>query len=245
MTDSAVRAEGVTKSFGSVRALIDVSVAVPRGACVALVGESGSGKTTLLRCINRLVEPDAGRVMVYDADVRERDPVALRRGIGYVPQDGGLLPHWRIRRNVALVPWLDGAADAAARAGRALALVGLDESLGERWPHELSGGQRQRAAVARAIAGGQSVVLLDEPCGALDAIARSDLQRMVIELRAATGVTLVLVTHDLAEAFRLATHMVVMRAGRVEQSAPPDAVRSAPATPYVAALLERAGVAAA
>ena len=245
MTDSAVRAEGVTKSFGSVRALIDVSVAVPRGACVALVGESGSGKTTLLRCINRLVEPDAGRVMVYDAEVRERDPVALRRGIGYVPQDGGLLPHWRIRRNVALVPWLDGAADAATRAGRALALVGLDESLGERWPHELSGGQRQRAAVARAIAGGQSVVLLDEPFGALDAIARSDLQRMVIELRAATGVTLVLVTHDLAEAFRLATRMVVMRAGRVEQSAPPHEVRAAPATPYVAALLERAGVAAA
>ncbi|HEY7877768.1 MAG TPA: ATP-binding cassette domain-containing protein [Gemmatimonadaceae bacterium] len=245
MTEAAVRVDGLAKSYGTVHALVDVSVQVPRGACVALVGESGSGKTTLLRCINRLIEPDAGRITVFGTDVRERDPVTLRRAIGYVPQEGGLLPHWRIRRNVALVPWLDGMTDARARADRALSLVGLEQALGERWPHELSGGQRQRAAVARAIAGGQSLVLLDEPFGALDAIARSDLQRMVMALRAATQVTLVLVTHDLQEALRLATIMVVMRAGRVEQSAPPAEVLGAPATPYVAALLARAGVNAA
>ncbi|HEX5180801.1 MAG TPA: ATP-binding cassette domain-containing protein [Gemmatimonadaceae bacterium] len=242
MTGPAVRIERVSKSYGHVRALIDVSVDVPRGACVALVGESGSGKTTLLRCINRLVAFDAGQITVFGSNVLESDPVALRRAIGYVPQDGGLLPHWRVRRNVALVPWLDGAPDASPRAERAMAAVGLEPGMAERWPHELSGGQQQRAAVARAVAGGQSLVLLDEPFGALDAIARSDLQAMMIALREQSSLTLVLVTHDLTEAFRLATAVVVMRAGRVEQHAPPADIRNAPATPYVAALLARAGV---
>lgn len=245
MTGPAVLIERVSKSYGAVRALVDVSVEVPPGACVALVGESGSGKSTLLRCINRLVAFDAGRISVFGTDVLRSEPVALRRAIGYVPQDGGLLPHWRVRRNVALVPWLDGAADATVRADRALAAVGLEAAMGERWPHELSGGQQQRAAVARAVAGGQSLVLLDEPFGALDAIARSDLQAMMIELRERSALTLVLVTHDLHEAFRLATHVVVMRAGRVEQQAPPAEIRGAPATPYVSALLARAGVRAA
>jgi len=245
VTGPAVLIERVSKSYGDVRALVDVSVDVPAGACVALVGESGSGKTTLLRCINRLVAFDAGRITVFGTDVLQSEPVALRRAIGYVPQDGGLLPHWRVRRNVALVPWLDGAADATARAERAMAAVGLEPAMAERWPHELSGGQQQRAAVARAVAGGQSLVLLDEPFGALDAIARSDLQAMMIGLRETSALTLVLVTHDLHEAFRLATHVVVMRAGRVEQQAPPAAIRATPATPYVSALLARAGVEAA
>ena len=245
MTGPAVLIERVSKSYGDVRALVDVSVDVPQGACVALVGESGSGKTTLLKCINRLVAFDAGRIAVFGTDVLNSEPVALRRAIGYVPQDGGLLPHWRVRRNVALVPWLDGAADATARAERAMAAVGLEPAMAERWPHELSGGQQQRAAVARAVAGGQSLVLLDEPFGALDAIARSDLQAMMIGLRETSALTLVLVTHDLHEAFRLATHVVVMRAGRVEQQAPPAAIRATPATPYVSALLARAGVEAA
>jgi osmoprotectant transport system ATP-binding protein len=245
VTGPAVLIERVSKSYGDVRALVDVSVDVPQGACVALVGESGSGKTTLLRCINRLVAFDAGRITVFGTDVLQSEPVALRRAVGYVPQDGGLLPHWRVRRNVALVPWLDGAADATARAERAMAAVGLEPAMAERWPHELSGGQQQRAAVARAVAGGQSLVLLDEPFGALDAIARSDLQAMMIALRETSSLTLVLVTHDLREAFRLATHVVVMRAGRVEQQAPPAAIRATPATPYVSALLARAGVEAA
>jgi len=245
VTGPAVLIERVSKSYGDVRALVDVSVDVPQGACVALVGESGSGKTTLLKCINRLVAFDAGRIAVFGTDVLNSEPVALRRAIGYVPQDGGLLPHWRVRRNVALVPWLDGAADATARAERAMAAVGLEPAMAERWPHELSGGQQQRAAVARAVAGGQSLVLLDEPFGALDAIARSDLQAMMMGLRETSALTLVLVTHDLHEAFRLATHVVVMRAGRVEQQAPPAAIRATPATPYVSALLARAGVEAA
>jgi osmoprotectant transport system ATP-binding protein len=239
----ALLVEHVSKRFGSVRALDDVSLALAAGCCLALVGESGAGKSTLLRCINRLEELDAGRIALDGRDVRERDPVVLRRSIGYVPQEGGLLPHWRVRRNVALVPWLDGQPDLAARADEALHLAGLDpDSVGERWPHELSGGQRQRVAIARALAGGQSLLLLDEPFGALDAITRSDLQRSMRRIREQRPLTAVLVTHDLREAFLLADVVAVLRAGQIEQIAPPDTLRRDPATPYVAELLARAEI---
>ncbi len=241
---SALRAEGVSKRYGDVVALDGVSLEVARGECVALIGESGSGKTTLLRCFNRLTEVDGGRVLVEDADVASQDPYELRRRTGYVPQDGGLLPHWRVRRNVGLVPWLRGEEGADERADRALELVGLDPArFGSRWPRELSGGQRQRAAVARALAARPAVVLLDEPFGALDAITRADLQTSFLTLRRDLQLTAVLVTHDLSEAFLLADRVGVLRAGRLEQVAPPDQLRAAPATPYVRELLRRARVA--
>jgi osmoprotectant transport system ATP-binding protein len=229
----------VSKRHGAVLALDDVSLSVEPSRWLALVGESGAGKSTLLRCINRLDELDAGRIAIGGCDVRERDPVDLRRATGYVPQEGGLLPHWSVRRNVALVPWLNGTSDGGL-ADRALELVGLDpRSVGDRWPHELSGGQRQRVAVARALAGGQSLLLLDEPFGALDAITRSDLQRMLARLRERRPLTVVLVTHDLREALLLADAVAVLRAGRLEQVAPPELLHTAPATPYVTELLGR------
>jgi osmoprotectant transport system ATP-binding protein len=223
-----------------------VSLEVGRGECVALVGESGSGKTTLLRCFNRLVDPDEGQVLVDGTDVAQLDAIRLRRRIGYVPQDGGLLPHWRVQRNVELVPWLRGVANARDLAARALSLVGMDPSVfGERWPRELSGGQRQRVAVARALAARPDLILLDEPFGALDAITRADLQTSFHRLRRELGVTAVLVTHDLHEAFLLADRIVVMRQGRVEQAADARQLREAPATEYVRQLLRRAQVTAA
>jgi osmoprotectant transport system ATP-binding protein len=167
--------------------------------------------------------------------------VALRRMLGYVPQDGGLMPHWRILRNVALVPTLLGIPNASTVAVDTLALVGLPaERFGGRFPHELSGGQRQRAALARALAARPGVVLMDEPFGALDAITRSDLQAAFDALRHELPFTSLMVTHDLAEAARLADELVVMRAGRIEQQGTIDRLASAPATPYVAKLLERA-----
>jgi osmoprotectant transport system ATP-binding protein len=239
--DTALAARSVSKRFGSVVALDRVSLEVRRGECVALIGESGSGKTTLLRCFNRLTDPDEGHVLVDGSDVAAVDPVELRRRIGYVPQDGGLLPHWRVRRNAALVPWLRGATDASAQADRALTLVGLDPTaLGERWPRELSGGQRQRVAVARALAASPDIVLLDEPFGALDAITRADLQAGFRRLRHELRVTALLVTHDLTEAERLADRIAVMHQGRLEQVAPAEQLRDAPATEYVRALLARA-----
>src|SRR5215213_4084982 len=163
MAESVVlEARDVVKRYGEVPALDGVSLAVRAGECVALIGESGSGKTTLLRCFNRLTDPDRGAVLVDGSDVAALDPFELRRRTGYVPQDGGLLPHWRVRRNVALVPWLRGEPEADGAAERALGLVGLEpERFGPRWPRDLSGGQRQRVAVARALAARPGVVLLD------------------------------------------------------------------------------------
>jgi len=240
---SALLAEQVSKRYGGIVALDGVSLEVQRGECVALIGESGSGKTTLLRCFNRLTDPDGGRVLVDGADLATVDPFELRRRTGYVPQEGGLLPHWRVRRNVALVPWLRGDGEADGAAERALGLVGLDpERFGPRWPRELSGGQRQRVAVARALAARPGVVLLDEPFGALDAITRADLQATFLTLRRELALTAVLVTHDLAEAFLLADRVGVLRSGRLEQIATPADLRAEPATPYVRDLLERARV---
>jgi osmoprotectant transport system ATP-binding protein len=241
MTAPSLSLEHVSKSYGAVRALRDVTLAIEGGECLALVGESGSGKTTLLRCINRLVEPDSGSVHIDGRDASSLDVIELRRSIGYVPQEGGLLPHWRVSRNVGLVPWLRGSRDVARLADEALAMVGLPAGeFGTRWPDELSGGQAHRVAVARAIAGDQSLMLLDEPFGALDAITRHDLQRMVADLRARRQLTIVLVTHDLDEALFLADRIGVLRDGQLEQAAPPELLCSAPATPYVAQLLERA-----
>ena len=236
-------ASEVVRRFGSVTALGGVSLGVRAGECVALVGESGSGKSTLLRTFNRLTDPESGAVRVGGEDVRAMDAVALRRRIGYVPQDGGLLPHWTVLRNVALVPWLLGQDDAESVAAGALEKVGLPAAAyGRRWPHQLSGGQRQRVAIARALAAAPRIVLLDEPFGALDAITRGDLQQMFAALRAESGIATLLVTHDLHEAFLLADRVAVMRAGRIEQDAPPDTLVAAPATPYVAELLARARV---
>ena len=244
----SLSAHSVRKRFltsdGAVDALDDVSIHVAEGECVALVGESGSGKTTLLRCFNRLVEPDAGTVVVDGTDVQDVDPVALRRRVGYVPQEGGLLPHWTVRRNVELVPKLTDAPDAPTLAADALALVGFgDGTFDGRYPRQLSGGQRQRVALARALAAHPTLLLLDEPFGALDAITRADLQVMFAGVRRRRPMTSVLVTHDLFEARRLADRIAVMRAGRIEQVGSPGEVIDAPATEYVARLVEKSGAA--
>ena len=238
---AALEASGVTKRYGVRHALVDATLAVGAGECVALVGESGSGKTSLLRAFNRLTDVDSGTVKVEGRDVRELDEVVLRRRIGYVPQDDGLLPHWTVSRNVGLVPWLLQDGDPAARASAALDLVGLPMSeFGDRWPDELSGGQRQRVAIARALAASPPIVLLDEPFGALDAITRGDLQSTFLTLRRKTRVAALIVTHDLQEACLLADRVAVMRGGAIEHLGPPVALLDAPATPYVAALVQRA-----
>lgn len=239
----SLEARDVSKHYGEVVALDGISLRVEPGECVALVGESGSGKTTLLRTFNRLVDPDGGEVRVGDRDVRGRDPVDLRRGIGYVQQEGGLLPHWTVLRNAALVPMLQGLDRPEERARDALVRAGLSpEEFAHRWPRELSGGQRQRVAIARALAAHPGTILLDEPFGALDALTRAELQGSFDELRRSLGATTLLVTHDLHEAVALADRVAVLRSGRLEQVDPPERLRGAPATPYVRELLERAGV---
>jgi osmoprotectant transport system ATP-binding protein len=237
---TALTADEVVKRYGSAIALDGVSLAVRAGECVALVGESGSGKSTLLRCFNRMTEPEGGRVTVQGENVASLDVVRLRRQIGYVQQEGGLLPHWTVLRNVSLVPWLRGDTDAEARGADALVWVGMDAArFGRRWPRELSGGQRQRVAVARALAARPKIVLLDEPFGALDAITRMDLQEAFSKLRRELEITAILVTHDLHEAVLLADRIAVFRGGRIEQSASPETLIHAPETEYVAGLVAR------
>ncbi len=170
------------------------------------------------------------------------DVVTLRRSLGYVQQEGGLLPHWSVLRNAETVPWLRREPSRAA-AEEALRLVGLPpEDFGSRWPAQLSGGQRQRVAIARSLAGRPSIVLLDEPFGALDAITRAELQEAFDELRRRLGIAMLLVTHDLHEAVRLADRVAVLRAGRLEQVATPDVLRRSPASPYVERLLRTARI---
>jgi osmoprotectant transport system ATP-binding protein len=242
MTENpALSAAGVTKRFGDTTALANVSLTVQKGECVALVGESGSGKTTLLHCFNRMVLPDAGQISVSGLDLATADPVRLRRRMGYVPQDGGLLPHWSVLRNASLVPWLNRSANAESAARDALALVGLaPDRFADRRPSQLSGGQRQRVAIARALAGNPDIVLLDEPFGALDAITRAELQDAFLRLRRSLALTALLVTHDLNEAALLADRLAVLRAGTIEQIATAGELLAQPATPYVRELTLRA-----
>ena len=236
-----LRIARLTHRYGGTTALDDVSVSVAAGTMLAIVGESGSGKTTLLRSINRMVEPTVGSVFVGDRDVCRYDAVMLRRQIGYVPQSGGLLPHWTVLRNVALVPTLVAHEDPLTAAREALALCGLPPNVfATRFPHELSGGQRQRVALARALAARQGLVLLDESFGALDAISRSDVLEAFAETRQAVGFTAVLVTHDLGEAARLGDSIAVMRTGRIEQIGSLHELMTNPGTPYVAALVGQA-----
>ena len=237
----SLSAHDVVVRYGDVSALNGASIEVAAGQTLALVGESGSGKTTLLRCFNRMVEPDSGRVEVGGVDVRTQLAIALRRRLGYVPQDGGLLPHWRVLRNVALVPMLIRMAEPGVAAAEALEVVGMPvKRFGGRFPHELSGGQRQRVALARALAARPGVILLDEPFGALDAITRWELHEAFENARREFPVTMLLVTHDLAEAARLADEIAVMRAGRVEQRGSMAELHGSSSTGYVATLIERA-----
>jgi osmoprotectant transport system ATP-binding protein len=237
--DPMIRLDGVRKEYadGTV-AVHDLTLDVPRGSLVTLVGPSGCGKTTTMKMVNRLVEPSAGRIHVDGRDVTHVDPVQLRRGIGYVIQQVGLFPHRTVRGNVATVPHLLGwdRGRARARARELMELVGLDPDLhGPRYPHELSGGQRQRVGVARALAADPPVLLMDEPFGAVDPVARERLQAEFLRLQNELHKTILFVTHDIEEAVRMGDRIAVFRqGGHLEQYDTPASVLGAPATPFVA-----------
>jgi len=229
--------EHVSKTYpGGAAAVHDFSCEVPSHRTVVLVGSSGSGKTTLLRMVNRMVDPTEGRVLIDGEDVRSRNPVELRRSIGYVLQQGGLLPHRTVLDNVATVPVLVGETRRAARgsARDLLDRVGLDPELGSRYPAQLSGGQQQRVGVARALAADPNILLMDEPFGAVDPIVRRELQRELLRLQGELGKTVVFVTHDIDEAFLLGDEVVVLgRGGRVAQRGTPAEILARPADDFV------------
>jgi osmoprotectant transport system ATP-binding protein len=235
-----IEATGLSRRYGGVMAVTDVSFRVDAGETLALVGDSGSGKTTTLKMLNRLVEPDSGRVRIDGRDTSSEEPHALRRSIGYVFQGAGLFPHMTVAENVAMPLRLAGwpRERAAARVTELLALVELPPAHAGRPPFALSGGEQQRVGLARALAASPRVVLLDEPFAALDPLTRDRLQQSFLSLRARLQLTAVLVTHDVAEAVVLADRIGVMRGGRLLQLDTPAAIARRPADEDVERLFD-------
>jgi osmoprotectant transport system ATP-binding protein len=214
---------------GRTRTLDDVDLEIPTGSILALVGRSGAGKSTILKLINGLLQPSTGSVSVGGRQTKDWDGIRLRRHIGYVLQDVGLFPHMTIAENVGLVPRLEGWAPdrTEARVRELLTLVGLPyEQYASRSPRELSGGQRQRVGVARALAVGPPILLMDEPFGALDPVTRKELHREFARIHANIRPTVVIVTHDMAEAFAMATHVGVLSDGALVAMGTPADVRA-------------------
>jgi osmoprotectant transport system ATP-binding protein len=223
----AIALDNVSKHFAGAGAALDgVSLSVAPREFLAIVGASGSGKTTLLQLINRLAEPTAGSIRVGGVDVRDLDSIRLRRRIGYVFQEVGLFPHMTVAENIAITPLLLGWDEArrASRTRELLKLVRLAAEHGGRFPHELSGGERQRVGVARALAAGPEVLLMDEPFGALDPLTRDALGQDCRRLHDTLGLTTVMITHDVTEAIALADRLAVLRSGRIVAQGSPSAL---------------------
>jgi osmoprotectant transport system ATP-binding protein len=235
-----IELDHVSRVFGARTVVADVSLRIEAGTILTVVGTSGSGKTTLLRMINRLVEPSAGTVRIAGRDIRSVPPPVLRRGIGYAIQGHGLFPHRTVAENIGVVPKLLGwdRGRIAARVDELLGLFNLDPAAyRDRFPAALSGGEQQRVGVARALAAGPPILLMDEPFGALDPIIRCRAQADLRAIQRRYGTTVVLVTHDMDEALRLGDRIAVMDQGRLVQDAAPAALIGAPATDFVGALL--------
>jgi osmoprotectant transport system ATP-binding protein len=229
--------ENLSKTYGATTVVDGVSLAIERGTITVIVGTSGSGKSTLLRMINRLVEPSGGRVLIEGVDTRSEPAHLLRRRIGYAIQGHGLFPHRTVAENIATVPHLLGweRARIGARVAELLGVFQLDPgSYADKYPHQLSGGQQQRVGVARALAAEPTLLLMDEPFGALDPIIRAKAQDDLLDIQHRFGTTIVLVTHDMEEAFHLGDRVAVMSQGRMLQYDRPAALLTRPADPFVA-----------
>ena len=238
MAETMISLENVSKRFPGARtpAVRDLSLEVSEGETVVLVGPSGCGKTTTMKMVNRLIEPTGGRIVVDGTDIMRQDPVRLRRGMGYVIQSIGLLPHRTVEENIGTVPRLAGwdGRRIAARVRELVEIFQLDEELLPRYPSELSGGQRQRVGVARALAIDPPVMLMDEPFAAVDPIVRARLQDQFVGIQERLRKTIVFVTHDIDEAIKMADRIAILNIGAViEQYAPPEEILRAPASEFV------------
>jgi len=237
----SIEFRSVTKRFADETiAVNDFSLLIPSRKTTVLVGSSGCGKTTLLRMINRMVDPTSGSIAIDGDDIALVEPVALRRRIGYVMQNSGLLPHRKVVDNVATVPLLNGVpkAEARERALELLDTVGLDRALADRYPSQLSGGQQQRVGVARGLAANPNILLMDEPFGAVDPIVRAELQHELIRLQRELDKTVVFVTHDIDEAFLLGDQVVILEKGaKIAQQGHPREILANPANEFVASFI--------
>ena len=243
---TAILYESVCKRFNSSeRPAVDhVNAEILAGEFITILGSSGCGKTTLLKLTNRLQDPDSGRILVMGEDIQNTDPVALRRRMGYVIQQIGLFPHMTVKQNITVIPQLMkwDRRKMASRADELIRLVGLDpEEFRDRYPHQLSGGQQQRIGLARALVLDPEILLMDEPFGAIDAITRLRLQNELIHLQQKLGKTILFVTHDINEAFRLGDRVMVMNEGKLLQFDTPSDIKNHPADDFVRSLIAAAG----
>lgn len=230
-----IEAESLSKRFGGKAVVDNVSFSMEKGETLVLLGTSGSGKTTTLKMINRLIEPSAGEVKINGSSIGDMKPEVLRRGIGYVIQHIGLFPHYTVGQNIGLTPGLLGwpKEKIEERTSYLLDLLNLDQGFISRFPHELSGGQQQRVGVARALAADPAIILLDEPFGALDPITRKQVRDDFANLEELQPKTMILVTHDVAEAFTLGDRICLMDGGRVQQHGKPQDLLFRPVNDFV------------
>ena len=232
----------IKKVYGEKVVMEHFSLQVRKGEFVTIIGSSGCGKTTALKMVNGLIRPDAGDILIHGENIRDKDHTRLRRGIGYAIQGSVLFPHMTVEQNISYVPSLLNGRDRArtkAAVSKWMKIVGLDEELKERYPAELSGGQQQRVGIARALAASPEILLMDEPFGAVDEITRGQLQEELLRIYRETGITVLFVTHDIGEALKLGTKVLVLDQGEIQQYAPPAELLSRPATPFVEQLVER------
>lgn len=240
--DTAIEFKHVKKVYGEKVIIDDFNLKITPGEFLTVVGSSGCGKTTILKMINGLIIPDEGQVLVHDQCTQTVDLIELRRGIGYAIQGSVLFPHMTVAQNIAYVPNLLNKND-KKRTYEALSkwmkIVGLDEELIHRYPSELSGGQQQRVGIARALAASPDILLMDEPFGAVDEITRSTLQDEILRIHHQENITIIFVTHDINEALKLGSRVMVMDQGKVVQLASPREILEHPKTEFVRRLVQR------
>ena len=231
-----IRLEHVTKSFDNQKVLDDFSISIEEGEFLTVIGRSGCGKTTMLKIINGLHQPEQGRVYVEGKDISKEDLIAVRRKIGYVIQNKGLFPHMTVEKNITYVPVISGKKEKKANhelACRLIKTVGLDPVMLSRYPSELSGGQQQRVGIARALAADAKILLMDEPFGALDEITKQAMQDEILNLQKKLGITIVFITHDIREAMKLGSRVLVMDKGKIVQLDTPEKIKNEPVNEFV------------
>ena len=232
--------KNIKKEFNKQTIVEDFNLKIEAGEFVTVIGSSGSGKTTILKMINRLIEPDDGEIIVEGKNISKENLIELRRSIGYAVQGSVLFPHLTIEKNISYVPNLlkkEDKAKTKEEISKWMKIVGLDEKLKERYPHELSGGQQQRVGIARSLAASPNILLMDEPFGAVDEITRHQLQEEILRIHQHSKITILFITHDISEALKLGTKVLVMDKGVVHQYAHPEELLIDPKTDFVRQLV--------
>ena len=239
---AAIEYKNISKSYGSNVVLKDFSLTLEKGEFITIIGSSGCGKTTILKMVNGLISPDSGDILINGRSIRNQDLIRLRRGIGYAIQGSVLFPHMTVEQNISYVPNLINKKEkqkTRTAVSKWLQTVGLDEELKERYPSELSGGQQQRVGIARALAASPEILLMDEPFGAVDEITRGQLQIELRQIYEETRITILFVTHDISEALKLGTRVLVMDQGKILQYGSPEELLCNPSTQFVKQLVHK------